>query len=66
MKMYSRDELMNNKFGNDDGDEDDGDSDDEDNFPGKLVENKHFTMLNLKILPFPHIVNVFGFFFFPV
>ena len=41
MKMYSRDELMNNmnNLGNEDAEDDD--SDDEDNFPGKLVQNKH-------------------------
>ncbi|ONK79105.1 uncharacterized protein A4U43_C01F2990 [Asparagus officinalis] len=34
MKMYSRDDIMNNRFGDEDGD--DEDDDDEDKFPGKL------------------------------
>lgn len=35
MKMYSRDDLMNNNFGTEDNDDDD--EDEEDNFPKNLV-----------------------------
>ncbi|KAJ6794675.1 Uncharacterized protein M6B38_230115 [Iris pallida] len=35
MKMYSREDLMNNNFGGE-ADDDEDDEDDEDNFPGKL------------------------------
>lgn len=38
MKMYSREDLMNNNFsGDDDTDEDEDDDDNEDNFPNNLV-----------------------------
>lgn len=37
MKMYSRDDLMNNNFGTEDNDDDDDDEDEEDNFPKNLV-----------------------------
>jgi hypothetical protein len=39
MKMYSRDDLMKNNFGADEGGDDDEDDDEEeeDNFPKKLV-----------------------------
>lgn len=38
MKMYSREELMNQKFGGEDG-EDDDDDDEEADFPSKLVRS---------------------------
>jgi hypothetical protein len=38
MKMYSRDDLMKNNFGADEGEDDDeDDEDEEDNFPKNLV-----------------------------
>ncbi|OVA11776.1 Saposin B [Macleaya cordata] len=36
MKMYSKDDLLNNNFGDEDADEDDEDEDSEQNFPSKL------------------------------
>ena len=36
MKMYSREDLMNNNFG-EDGDDEDEDDDDETGFPSNLV-----------------------------
>ncbi|KAJ4811696.1 Cell cycle protein GpsB [Rhynchospora pubera] len=48
MKMYSRDDLMNNNFGDDDADEDE-DDDDEDNFSNNLVfKNKETPKKDLK------------------
>ncbi|KAJ3686456.1 hypothetical protein LUZ61_015620 [Rhynchospora tenuis] len=43
MKMYSRDDLMNNNFGGDDADEDEDDDEEEDSFSsnlGKVFKNK--------------------------
>ncbi|RWW03378.1 hypothetical protein GW17_00033462, partial [Ensete ventricosum] len=37
MKMYSREDLMKNNFGDEQSDDDDDDDDDDDNFPAKLV-----------------------------
>jgi hypothetical protein len=44
MKMYSRDDLMKNNFGADEGgdDDEDDDEDEEDNFPNNLVNSATF------------------------
>lgn len=54
MKMYSREDLMNNNFGGDDDgdeDEDEDEDDDEDNIPknlGKVLKNKETPKKDLK------------------
>lgn len=40
MQMYSREDLMNQKFGDEDADDDD--NDDEGGFPSKLVQTSSF------------------------
>lgn len=45
MKMYSREDLMNMNFGNEEPDDDE--DDDEDNFPGNLVR---YQFLSLEVI----------------
>ncbi|KAJ8464863.1 hypothetical protein OPV22_027415 [Ensete ventricosum] len=51
MKMYSREDLMKNNFGDEQSDDDDDDDDDDDNFPaklGKVIKDKDSSKKDLK------------------